>query len=334
MPGRGCATNRPMQERPPLRPTIKIASVPVVRRQQDSASPSLSTDESNTGAVRTHVVMLTSMRQPCDSTPLTVTFDTNTLASVVAPETAQRGTGESGAIVAAAVRAGRIRGFFSETVITLEGIKNVDRADVLGRTRMVSDASSTSKNNITLTIGVRHARNPLDRRSSARVRAALELGMRPLRTAARIGGYHLGDQDCELYEPDGGILELVRCMDKVNELTTEIARRGVGQAIAVELGLQFSPRDRVETPELFLQGLGRAKDKPEREKVAEAIREWADGDSVAAHYGFGMKVFCSEDFAISGQGRSVLDAQNRQWLHESFGIEFVTLAELAQRVKE
>lgn len=278
--------------------------------------------------------MLTPMHRPCDLAPLTVTFDTNTLASVVAPETAQRGTGESGAIVAAAMRARRIRGFFSETVITLEGIKNVDRADVFGKTRVVSDASSTGKNNITLTVGVRHVRNPLDPRSSARVRATLELGMRPLRTAARIGGYHLRDKDCELYEPDGGILELIRCMDKVNELTTEIARRGVGQAIAVERGLQFSQRDGVQKPELFLQGLGRAKGKAEEKRVAEAIREWADGDSVAAHYGFGMELFCSEDFRNNGAGRSVLDHDNRQWLNTNFGIEFVTLAELAQRVNE
>jgi hypothetical protein len=121
-------------------------------------------------------------------------------------------------------------------------------------------------------------------------------------------------------------------MDAVNELTTEIAKRGVGQAIAVELGLQFSQRDGVQKPELFLQGLGRAQDRSERKKVAEAIREWADGDSVAAHYGFGMKLFCSEDFG--GQTRSVLNDQNRHWLHESFGIEFVTLSELARRAAE
>jgi hypothetical protein len=291
-------------------------------------------DQSKMGRCRDARDKLMPMHRPCDSVPLTVTFDTNTLASVVAPETAQRNTGESGAIVAAAMRAGRIRGFFSETVITLEGIKNVDRADILRRTRVISDASSTGKNNITLTVGVRHARNPLDPRSFDRVRTALELGMRPLRTAARIGGYHLRNQDCELYEPDGGISELIGCMDKVNEITTEIARHGVGQAIAVELGLRFSQRDSVENPELFLQGLGRAKDKLERRKVAEAVREWADGDSVAAHYGFGMNLFCSEDFAISGQGFSVLDAQNRHWLHESFGIEFLTLSELAKKVAE
>jgi len=46
--------------------------------------------ESKTGTVATHVVMLMPMHQRCDSTPLTVAFDTNTLASVVAPGTAQR----------------------------------------------------------------------------------------------------------------------------------------------------------------------------------------------------------------------------------------------------
>ena len=331
---RGYAECRPVHQSPALKPTIRIAPFPIFRRERDSSSSSRRMGESKTSVVATHVVMGMPMHQPCNSTPLTVTFDTNTLASVVAPETAQRGTGESGAIVAAAMRAGHIRGFFSETVITLEGLKNVDRADVLGKTRVVSDASSTGKNNITLTVGVRHARNPLDPRSSDRVRTALELGMRPLRTAARIGGYRLRDQDCELYEPDGGISELIRCMDKVNELTTEIARHGVGQAIAVELGLRFSQRDGVENPELFLQGLGRAKDKPERKKVAEAIREWADGDSVAAHYGFGMKLFCSDDFRKNGAGRSVLDHDNRQWLSTKFGIEFVTLTDLAQRISE
>jgi len=84
-----------------------------------------------------------------------------------------------------------------------------------------------------------------------------------------------------LFEPDGGITELVRCMDKVNSMTTEITRHGVGQAIAVELGVAFSRGAGVSTPELFLQGLGRAANKPERKRVAAATREWVDGDTAA-----------------------------------------------------
>ena len=89
---RGCAARKSVHQLPPLKSSQRI-------------------DQSEMGAVATHVVMLMPMHRPCDSAPLTVTFDTNTLASVVAPETAQRGTGESGGIVAAAMRAGRFAAF-------------------------------------------------------------------------------------------------------------------------------------------------------------------------------------------------------------------------------
>jgi hypothetical protein len=118
-------------------------------------------------------------------------------------------------------------------------------------------------------------------------------------------------------------------MHKVNSMTTEIAKRGVGQSIAVSLGLEFSRRAGVIEPELFLQGLGRAAES-ERKKVAKAVREWSDGDSVAAHYGFGIELFCSDDFG--GSGASILDRKNREWLTDEFGIQFVTLPELAQRI--
>jgi hypothetical protein len=118
-------------------------------------------------------------------------------------------------------------------------------------------------------------------------------------------------------------------MDNVNKIATEIAKHGVGQAIAVELGVRFSKRDSILEPELWLQGLGRARNKSESKKVAEVISEWADGDSVAAHYGFGIGQFCSDDSRKSASGRSVLDCDNRKWLNEEFGIQFVTLAELA-----
>ena len=194
--------------------------------------------------------------------PLTVTFDTNTLASVVSPKTAQRGTGPCGTRVRAAIQSGHVQGFFSETLVILEGIRGKNRADVLGKTRLVSKASSSSKNQISLRVGVSHFREALDPQFSDRVQAGLALGMRALRTAARIGGHHLHDENCPLFEPDGGILELLRCMDGVNEMTTKIAERGVGQVVAVSLGVEFSDRDGVVNPELFLQGLRRARDTP------------------------------------------------------------------------
>lgn len=274
------------------------------------------------------------MRYSNGSLPLTVTFDTNTLSSVAFPETAQRRTKECAEVIRCAIEYGRVKGFFSETLITIEGIVSRERANVLGKTRLVSRATAAGENRIDLTISVRHVRNPLDPRFFERIRAAIGLGMRPLRTATRIGGVHLKAEDYQLYQPAGGVHELVRCMDKVNSLTTEIARRGVGQAIAVHLGVEFSKRDGISTPELWLQGLGRSRDKFERRKVAAAVREWADGDSVAAHYGFGIDLFCSEDFGKSTHGPSILNPDNRQWLKSTFNIEFVTLEELVKKVSK
>lgn len=119
--------------------------------------------------------------------PLTVTFDTNTLASVVSPDAAQRDTGTSGAVVRAAIQAGRIQGFFSETLITLEGIGHEDRSKVLGKTQVVTETTSPSKNTINITVGVRHFRTEPDSRFSARVEGAIALGMRVLEVVSTMG---------------------------------------------------------------------------------------------------------------------------------------------------
>jgi hypothetical protein len=78
--------------------------------------------------------------------------------------------------------------------------------------------------------------------------------------------------------------------------------------------------------------LKRAKDIHESRQVERAVSEWADGDSIVAHYGYGFDLFCSKDFGKGASGPSVLDCANRKWLSEEFGIRFVTLRELADMV--
>jgi hypothetical protein len=118
--------------------------------------------------------------------------------------------------------------------------------------------------------------------------------------------------------------ELLERMDKVNDMATAIAVRGLGYAKAVELGRKFADCDNASNPELWFKGLLRAS----RRQVKLAINEWADGDSVAAHYGHGIAFFCSEDFGRNSPGASVLDSDNRKWLSDTYGIRFVTLADL------
>jgi hypothetical protein len=58
---------------------------------------------------------------------LAITFDRNTLASMVSPETAQRDTGAGGAVVRTAIEARHVQGAFSETLVTMEGVEKKDR---------------------------------------------------------------------------------------------------------------------------------------------------------------------------------------------------------------
>lgn len=263
-----------------------------------------------------------------------VTFDTNALNDLISPETSQRGARrtDSGTKVRAAIEAGRVQGFFCETLVTLEGIENKDRSDVLGSTRLQSQTTSTAPNTFTLNIGVLQDRKPLHPEFTDMVQAAKKLGLRALRAPARMGWIRIKDEDGTFFVPDGSTAELMDRMDKVNEMATTIAVRGVGQASAVALGLRFLARDGIPQPTLWFQGLRRTKSNGEREKVAKAVAEWADGDSVAAHYGYGIELFCSEDFGKGAQRPSILDHDNRAWLTGTFRIQFVTMAELAAKV--
>src|SRR5256885_1820430 len=61
----------------------------------------------------------------------------------------------------------------------------------------------------------------------------------------------------------------------------------------------------------WFTGLGAAKDIHARREVARAVAQWADGDSVAAHYAYGNDIFCTLDGGKAETRRgepAVLDA--------------------------
>jgi hypothetical protein len=251
-------------------------------------------------------------------TAITVTFDTCNLDWIVKdrPEAHK---------VRDAIAAGRVQGFYCETLLTLEGVQIGERREVLGRTRPVSRASSTGKNTINIAIGIEHYRPPLHATHAKMIETIEAIGMRALRAPARMCGIRARDDQVKFFEPHASIAELAECMDKVNSLATEIGRRGVGYAIPVKLGLAMLTAEEIAKPTLWFAGLPRKG----KWKVARAIAEWADGDAVAAHFGYGIELFCTRDYGKSNRGPSVLDERNRTWLHNEYGIKFVSLLELA-----
>lgn len=63
-------------------------------------------------------------------------------------------------------------------------------------------------------------------------------------------------------------------------------------------------------------------------KFARAVAEWADGDSVSAHYAFGNDIFCTNDKAGSAGLASIFHPQNVVKLAGKFGIKIMSLNEI------
>jgi hypothetical protein len=67
------------------------------------------------------------------------------------------------------------------------------------------------------------------------------------------------------------------------------------------------------------------------------VAEWADADTIAAHYAYGNDVFCTLDAAKAENKRgepAIFDSDNRAWLTENFGIQVGTLAQLAELARD
>ena len=67
-------------------------------------------------------------------------------------------------------------------------------------------------------------------------------------------------------------------------------------------------------------------------KIAKAFAEWADGDTVAAHYAYRNDYICTNDIGRSAGSRSIFSSNNRAWLKDNFGIEIITPKELVNLI--
>lgn len=263
---------------------------------------------------------------------LKVTFDTNTLEGVVTPKLCKEGERAPYAAVHDAIRLGRIAGFFGEAVVALDALSRKDKSDIVGRTRIVSETHSTGPRSIS--VGPKWHRPPIHPKFLALLRQALELGMRAMIGPRRFGdGLVVRGFGDEFYVHHSTAAELIACGEKAREVDRALMARGFAHARAQRLGLQFSKRDG-HAGELWLQGLGRARNGAERKKAWAAINEWADGEIIASHVGHGNDLFCTLDSGNSAGCQSVLHPRNRDWLRKSFGVEFATPSVLANLLGE
>lgn len=259
-----------------------------------------------------------------------VTFDTNTIDKVARPQRFPKDPGQLDFIkINAVLVASKLSGYFSETIITLEGIQNKDRAGVFDSTQLNKESETEVTSNGATAIEIRHIveqqRNPLHPEHIARIATAVNIGMKVLK-APRIGALLITDPDGKYFVPETP-QETTQRIAKYQTVAREIEDRGAGMSVLLALAHQMAKRDGAKEP--WFHSLKRAKDVHEENAVKRAIAEWADADSVAAHVGYGIDLFCTGDAGKSAGTVSVHDAGNRAWLLAAHGVRFVTVPELA-----
>lgn len=235
-----------------------------------------------------------------------------------------------------ALEDGRLCGFICETVGTLEAINKKKRADYFANRTPKSDIrTETIGNNTNLTITFRtdHSLHcGLDPRLMENLQEAQRIGMRSL-PAPRLNlpapSRFLNDPT--FYEPQAFTSE---AYDRFGNASADIEARGAGAAAIAAVVRRIEQRSpaNAQVPKPGSQLLLHAKDDAERAEINKAVAEWADGDLVAAHIACKNDLLCTRDEGKSARSPSVFDAINRAWLKADYGVEFVTIPELASRL--
>ena len=258
----------------------------------------------------------------------TATFDSNVWRRVVSPHRfPQDPAGPAIQAIYTAIREGQLAGFIAETVLTLEAVKRAVRRDFLDEYTPSVDVVERP-GSPGLTFGVQIGPD-----SSAwpgmhpmllqHFSDALSLGMQVLR-APRIGGIVNPEIDPNCYVKESPE-DATQRQERTFEAMRRIEARGAGIATVQRLMAVVAPG------QVWHTALSRVPES-QIQRFADAIAEWADGDAVAAHIGYGCDYFVTEDKAESAGSAATLAPGNRSWLSADFGVQFVTTRELAAQL--
>ena len=225
-----------------------------------------------------------------------------------------------------AISTGEINAYLAETTFTLEAIKKADRQATLANYKLKVALSGEELPNGTLKLNVQIgpdlSAHPGNNSHLALYLAnAIPLGFKIL-YCPRIGAFKNFDVKDDYFVAQSEVDFHVR-----NELAGKVAREiearnaGVSQLKAIGAKYSSAPRD-------WMDGIRIAPDDEEK-AIAKAFAEWADGDSIAAHIGYGNTHYCTRDQGRSAGQHSILARPNRTWLEQTYKVVFVTPDELS-----
>ena len=259
-----------------------------------------------------------------------VTFDSNVYRGVVDPSRFPNDPlHQHFDTIHRAVKRGSVMGLLCETITTLEGIRRDDRADYFSAVRSKVEFTEEEQDDgsirLGFSIGPDDSTHPgLPATFGQWLQDAVAIGMRFMR-APRIGLPRNPTPD-SAYLPRPG----AESLDRYHSMARAIESRGVGQNVIERIGVRINQRRRTPNAPWF-RSLGEYRAASERAEIASAVAEWADGDTVAAHFGYGNDVLCTQDRGNSTRN-SVFNAVNRGWLERQYGISFMSVEAFAATV--
>lgn len=214
------------------------------------------------------------------------------------------------------IEEGKIEAYLSETMFTLENVRKADRKAKMGSMKPSFKTTFTEIEggvNIRMTMGPNHDDSvSLDDNPQLKKYAleAIKLGFRIVRLP-RISMLQNSDLEDKLYK----VPDFQKFFEKGITISEEIEKRGAGIA---------------QIKALVSSNLGRSiNDKimnapnEDAKKIAKAIAEWADGDSVAISIGLDCDYFCTRDEAHGAGTTSVLGPANLAWLESTYGFKAI-----------
>lgn len=223
------------------------------------------------------------------------------------------------------IKNGNIEPYISETVFTIESIKRKDRKKFVSNYRPLivftefdSATSSTNKSVIGSSESDHPGNHPI---LQEHLDDAISLGFRIVR-CPRIAGILNPDIENLRYKLSGTALKEYH--DKLFDVGSEIEKKGSGFHHIKEIGEKYDST--------WFKGIDKA---PESEwgNIANAMAEWADGDSVAIAVALDCDYLCTRDTAKGAGTKSVFSVDNLNWLDNDYGFKSISPNDLSNKFK-
>jgi len=247
-----------------------------------------------------------------------VTFDSNVWRIVSSP-----GSFPNEPSIAAfraihnAICRGSIEARLSETVFTLEAISRSGRREFFAsykpKVEIKEEAGPNGSVHVSFAIGPDINAHPGNTPYLAKHwNDAKAIGFR-LMHCTRVATTKNPDVPAESFVPVTN-----EAAERFGACARDIEAHSCGISTLKQIGLRYAHPNNP-----WQSGISAAPEA-EDSAIAAAVAEWADGDTVAAHYAYSNDYLCTRDTAKSAGGISVFSASSRKWLRQDYGVQILT----------